>query len=205
MKRSRDFARAALGALALLIAGTSHDSAAMAPGPSFSCHEVAPDSVEALICSDSTLSALDRRLSGAYSAALRKARNRRAELMIEQRGWIEDRDECRNSEDRRGCVAHAYQRRTAELQARYRLVPGKGPVIFQCSGNLADQVVAIFFETDPPTMLAERAGDLSVMFLERSGSGAKYEGRNASFWEHQGEATITLGPGASEMKCRVKP
>jgi uncharacterized protein len=204
MKPSRDLVRAALGALAVLFAGTPRSGAAMVPGPSFACHEVAPDSVEALICSDDALSALDRGLARTYSAALRMARNRRGELTIEQGTWIESRDACGQREDRRSCVAHAYQRRTAELQARYRLIPGQGPVIFQCEGNPADQVVVTFFETDPPTMLAERAGDLSVMFLERSGSGAQYQGRNASFWEHQGEATVTWGPGTPELKCRAK-
>ena len=35
-----------------------------------------------------------------------------------------------------------------------------------------------------------------------SGSGTRYQGRNESFAEHQGEATVVWGYGTPEMKCR---
>jgi len=40
------------------------------------------------------------------------------------------------------------------------------------------------------------------MFQQPSGSGTKYQGRNETFWEHQGEALITWGYGSPEMKCK---
>ena len=102
----------------------------------------------------------------------------------------------------RGCVRDEYVRRIAELQARYRLVPHSGPVSFMCEGNSANEVVATFFQTQPPTLIAERGDSVSLMFLQPSGSGAKYQGRNETFWEHQGEALITWGHGAAAMHCK---
>ena len=63
---------------------------------------------------------------------------------------------------------------------------------------------ATYFQTDPPTLIAERGDQVSLMYLQRSASGAKYQGRNESLWEHQGEATITWGYGAKEMRCTTK-
>ena len=45
---------------------------------------------------------------------------------------------------------------------------------------------------------------VSLMYLQKSGSGTKYQGRNESLWEHQGEAAITWGYGSKEMKCKKR-
>jgi uncharacterized protein len=152
------------------------------------------------------LSALDLKLSDVYAAASQKASNEHPPVLkVEQRGWIKGRNDCWKSDDRRGCVRDEYKRRIAELQARYRLVDGHGPVRFLCDGNPANEVVTIVFQTDPPTLIAERGDSVSLMYLQPSGSGAKYQGRNETFWEHQGEALITWGYGAREMRCKQVP
>jgi uncharacterized protein len=177
--------------------------AANAAGPSFSCDRAKAGSIEALICGDEELSALDRKLSGVYAAASRIATNEHPPMLkAEQRGWIKGRNECWKSDDKRGCVQGEYLLRIAELQARYRLVPGTGPVRFICDGNPANEVVATFFQTSPPTLIAERGDGVSLMYLQRSASGARYRGRNETLWEHQGEALITWGYGAPEMRCK---
>jgi uncharacterized protein len=122
-------------------------------------------------------------------------------LKAEQRGWVKGRDECWKSGDERRCVEDAYERRIAELQAGYRLVPSTGPVWFSCDGDPANEVVVTFFQTDPPTLIAERGDSVSLMYLQPSGSGSKYQGRNETFWEHGGEALVTWGYGAAEMHC----
>jgi len=176
--------------------------AAKTQGPSFACDKVKADSIEDMVCRDEDLSALDRKLSRVYAAAAKIAtKERPPRLKAEQRGWIKGRNECWKSDDKRACVEDAYVRRIAELQASYRLVPGKGPFRFVCDGNSANEVVATFFQTTPPTLIAERGDSVSLMVLQRSGSGAKYQGRNESFWEHQGEASITWGYGAPAMRC----
>ena len=84
-------------------------------------------------------------------------------------------------------------------------MPGTGPFTYVCGGNRADVVVAMFFRTDPPTLIAERGDSVSLMYLQPSGSGAKYQGRNESLWEHDGEALVVWGYGAPEMRCKKSP
>ena len=43
------------------------------------------------------------------------------------------------------------------------------------------------------------------MYRQPSGSGARYQGRNESFWAHQGEATVRWGHGAGDMHCVASP
>ena len=53
------------------------------------------------------------------------------------------------------------------------------------------EVIVTFHETEPPSVLVER-GDRTVLGTQvRAASGAKYQGANLMFWEHQGEAQVT--------------
>jgi uncharacterized protein len=185
--------------------GSSPAETTSAAGPSFSCDGVEAGSIEDTICRDQELAALDRKLADVYAAAARKATNEHPPVLkAEQRGWVKGRDECRKSDDERACLTESYRRRSAELQAKYRLVSFKGPVFFGCDGNPANEVVVTFFETDPPTLIAERGDSVSLMYLQRSGSGSRYQGRNETFWEHGGEAMVTWGYEAKEMRCQKK-
>jgi uncharacterized protein len=177
-----------------------------AEGPAFDCTK-ADGEVEELICKDEGLAALDRKLDEVYKAALAKARDDVPQfLRAEQRGWIKGRNECWKAQGAdnpvfltgswqatsvRECVEAEYRIRTSELQALMRLVPEKGPVFYGCENNPANEVVATFFETDPPTARLER-GDRSVTaWLVPAGSGSKYEGQNVEFWTKGDEATVT--------------
>ena len=188
-----------------------------AEGPAFDCAK-ADGEVETLICQDEGLAALDRKLDEVYEAALAKAANEHPPVLkAEQRGWIKGRNECwkAQGEDNpaflsaswqatsvRDCVEGQYQLRISELQALYQLVPEKGPVFYACENNPANEVVATFFETDPPTARVER-GDRSVTaWLVPAGSGSKYEGQNLELWTKGDEATVTLLD--EELKCKVK-
>lgn len=68
-------------------------------------------------------------------------------------------------------------------------------------GFLTRFILIVGFATDPPTLIAERGDQTSPMCAQPAASGAKYQGRNESFWEHQGEARVTWGYGAPEMRC----
>ncbi|MCB1789659.1 MAG: MliC family protein [Gammaproteobacteria bacterium] len=176
------------------------------PGPAFSCASVDDTRIEHMICTDATLAALDRKLGSVYAQA-RVLSNTGSALKVEQRGWIKGRNECWKDEDETACIASAYRLRIAELQARYHLVAATGPIRFTCGGDTGNRtmVVTFFTDTDPPTLLARRGQDISLMFLQPSASGAKYAGRNESFWEHHGEARVTWGYGAPEISCRKLP
>ena len=185
----------------LLVSGST-----LAQGPAFKCDKVETGSMEALICQDADLAALDQQLASVYEAASKKAVNEHpATLKAEQRGWIKGRDDCWKSQDQKLCVSDSYHQRIVELQARYRLVDSVGPVTWLCDGDSRNQVVVTFFKTDPATLIAERGDSTSLMTQQISASGSRYLGRNESFWEHQGEATIVWGYGAKEMKCKPSP
>ena len=180
--------------------------AAMAQGPSFDCGKVEAGSIEGMICTDEGLTAMDRKLAEVYTAASHKAVHEHPPVLkAEQRGWIKGRNECWKDDDKRRCVENQYIRRIAELQAKYRLVPASEPVFYACAGDPSNEVIATFFQTDPPTLIAERGDQVSLMYLQPSGSGAKYQGGNESLWEHHGEAMITWGYGSPEMQCTKKP
>lgn len=192
------------GGLALL-ASSPLPSPALAAGPSFDCDKIRPGSIEEMICKDDRLSAMDRTLAAVYAMAMEKTANEHPPVLkAEQRGWIKGRNDCWKSDDKRRCVEEAYELRIAELQARYRLVPVAGSAIYVCDGQPAKQVTATFFQTQPPTAIAEFGDQTSLMIQQPAASGARYQGRNESLWEHQGEALITWGYGTPEMRCKVK-
>ncbi|GAA0810284.1 MliC family protein [Colwellia asteriadis] len=174
--------------------------------PSFSCESSKLSGVEKMICQDDKLKELDVKLAAIYTAAKKKSHNEHPPLLqAEQRGWIKDRNECWKSNNQRECIETEYVRRTAELQAKYRLVPSSDPVKYMCGANPANEVVVTFFDTSPPTLIAERGDSTSLMHIQRSASGSKYQGRNESFWGHQGEALISWGYNEAELQCIEAP
>ncbi|MCT8863991.1 MAG: DUF1311 domain-containing protein [Shewanella oneidensis] len=173
--------------------------------PSFDCSKVQPDSIEDMVCKDAVLTKLDKQLAEVYAKATAKAKNEQPPtLKALQRGWVKGRNECWKSDDKHACIESSYQTRIAELQAQYRLVEMTGPVFYACDGNPANEVVVSYFNTEPATLIAEYGDQTSLMFIQPSGSGAKYQGRNESLWEHHGEAKIVWGYEAPEMTCTVK-
>ncbi|HEX9189880.1 MAG TPA: MliC family protein [Vicinamibacteria bacterium] len=202
--------------LALLVLAAAVDRVgAQAKGPAFDCGK-AEGEVELLICRDEGLAALDRALDEVYKAAVAKARDDVPQfLRTEQRGWVKGRNECWKGKDGTGltatgqaatnvreCVEGSYRIRISELQATMRLVPAKGPVFFACEGNPANEVVATFFETDPPTARLERGDKTVTAWLVPAGSGSKYEGQNVEFWT-KGKDAVVSWLGAA-LKCQSK-
>lgn len=178
---------------------------ATAQGPAYDCHK-ANGSIERLICADTELAALDRAMASVYAAALSKTGNEHPPVLkAEQRGWIKGRNDCWKDNDRRQCVVERYRLRRVELQTRYRLVPVAASAKFFCDGDPRNEVIVDFFPTDPPSLIAERGDSVSLMLQQPAASGTRYQGRNESFWEHQGEATVVWGYGAPEMHCQKQP
>jgi uncharacterized protein len=176
-----------------------------AEGPSFDCHRAGQGTVVKLICSDAPLAALDRQLAAAYAQALPKARNEHPPVLkATQRGWIKGRDDCWKATDVRGCVHDLYELRLVELQARYRLVHHTGPFTWVCDSDARNEVRVTHFQTEPPSLIAERGDQSSLMRLQVSASGSRYVGRNESLWEHQGQATVVWGYQAPEMHCTLR-
>ena len=174
-------------------------SARAQSGPSFDCATIS-GAVEKLICGDPGLSTMDRQLASVYTAAEKKG-GATESLKTEQDAWIARRNGCKGS-NLRGCVERAYNNRIAELQAKSGLVKSIGPFAFSCtsSDGKKDSAMATFYDSTPPSMTFERGGRTLFALVARSASGARYEGANLIYWEHQGEAQVTwMG---NDFKCR---
>ncbi len=163
----------------------------------FDCNK-ASSRVGKLICTNAELGALDQKMSSVYAQAQEKESDGRlSNLETEQRAWIMRRYAC----EKATCVSRVYRERIADLQAQYRLVMANGPFFFLCLSKPAGELKVSFFETDPPTMIAELVKQTVLMRLQPSASGTRYQGKSASYWEHHDEAMVIWGLGASEQRC----
>jgi uncharacterized protein len=170
--------------------------------PSFFC-EKASSPAEQMICADDELAKLDSRLAMVYASALVSSPGDSGRtLEAEQRVWKKERDESWKHKDQRAFIKSSYEHRISELQVGFGLVKSRGPFALTCDGNPASRVVMTFFESVLPTARADRGDRSAMLFASPSGSGARYEGQGVSYWEHQGDASITWGDGAKEMKCK---
>lgn len=176
--------------------------------PSFDCR-AATGSVETLICQQPDLAVLDRRMARVYSDAQQVAlASMQQPLAAEQRGWIKGRNDCWKSAMPIQCIGESYRYRIAELQARFDLLLGTGPYLYRCDDTEGDEVTALFYNSDPATARVTRGDESQVLFLEPSGSGAKYQGGNAMLWTQGNEALIRWGfegYGNPEMHCEIQP
>lgn len=172
------------------------------PANTPSCNH-AEGSIEQLVCTTPELATLDNHLTEIYSAASNKAINEQApRLKAEQHGWLKGRDECWKADDKKLCVKAEYERRISELQAVYQLVERIGPIHFDCNSSPLNQLTVTFYQSDIPTLIANYGDSDSLMYSVVAASGAKYEGRNESFWEHQGEARVVWGYNTPEFVCK---
>ncbi|WP_428821127.1 MliC family protein [Microbulbifer sp. MCCC 1A16149] len=170
--------------------------------PTYDCDQQLNSSIEQLICKDSGLALLDQQMAEVFAAAAKteKAQQDRY-FKARQRGWIKGRNDCWKAQDKRACTEDSYKRQIATLQARYGLLPGRGPVTYICDGS---EVTATYYPTEPPAAMAQYKGEESLIFIEPTASGSRYVGRNESIWEHQGEAKITWGADGIEMQCKIR-
>ena len=117
-----------LGGALLALATSAYAQEDESAEPSFDC-AAATAPVEALICSDTSLAELDRKLAESYQAAL-ATRVGEAQMLLreEQRAWAERRaatcavagEPAVEIDDATGCLIALYRARIAELQ------PGEG-------------------------------------------------------------------------------
>jgi uncharacterized protein YecT (DUF1311 family) len=205
--------------LTFIACAVGFPAATRAEGPTFDCAK-AQGEVEKLICSDSSLAALDRKLAEVYKAATAKAKGKLGtQLREEQRGWVSGRNDCWKAKVQtwitatwtvdtvKDCVNAQYRLRTSELQALWRLVPPK-KVSYVCQNNPANEIVANFFETDPATIRLERGDRTVTMWQVGATSEGKYEGQNVGL-VHQGNelkvSWLDTNTGKTdELQCKAR-
>ena len=195
-------------------------AAAFAEGPTFNCAK-AQGEVEKLICSDASLAALDRKLDSVYKAASAKAQGKLAtRLREDQRGWVKGRNDCWKANGQqtwitatwtvntvKDCVDAQFRLRTSELQAVWRLLPPK-TVSYACQNNPANEVVANFFETDPPTIRLERGDRTKTLWRVGAAGAGQYEGQNVSLVQQGSELKVswldTDTGKTDELQCKAR-
>lgn len=155
--------------------------------PSFDC-TLADGQVEALICRDAELAALDRKMAQVYQMAVVNIPESEQPKAV-QRGWIKGRNDCWKAQDVRECTLANYQIRLVELLIQGKLVQPANKATFDC-GTHASISGAFYTQFDPVMAVFTFANQQMLATNVRSGSGAKYQGRNFEFWEHQGEASV---------------
>jgi len=74
------------------------------------------------------------------------------------------------------------------------------PIRFRCSDGSV--VVARYSQPDTRTLWLRRADGVAELKSQPAASGARYDGANVSFWEHQGEVTLRWGPNAAPLTCQ---
>ena len=101
------------------------------------------------------------------------------------------------------------ERRIAELQARYRLLPHRGPDRYACAGDARNELLVSWFDTQPPTLYAERGDSVSLMFREPQPPApgeVLYVGRNESLRVRpSGQLGLRWGVDATEITCVKQP
>ena len=63
-------------------------------------------------------------------------------------------------------------------------------------------MVVTWFDTDPPSLMAQRGEEASLMFLQPSASGSRYVGDDESLWEWHGRTRIVWGYRNPEMQMQ---
>jgi len=183
------FTVAALAGLAVLATqpGAAH---AAATAGSVDCAS-STGGIDAVICGDPALAALDRKLVDVYAAASKAASSeQKNRLFAEQQSWLVERNRCTGAQDRAVCARDQYTRRIADLQAQFKLVASRGPFRLSCGSDPANILTAQYFQTDPPTARFFHDGRTVTAFAMPAASGARYDNASVSYWEHQGEASV---------------
>lgn len=178
------------------------DAAATIPfNASIDCGRAA-SGIDTLVCGDPALLALDQKLGVVYKEAETKQGSPvPGGFIAEQRGWNAVRDACGTSSSQKSCVDSAYTRRIAAIQATSLLVPTKGPITYNCTapGDAHDEIIAMYADTDPPTVVLQRGDKSIVAYFAKSDGGARYVGPGVTLVDKRGE--VQVGWMGSTLKC----
>ncbi|WP_459544903.1 MliC family protein [Mycobacterium tuberculosis] len=155
--------------------------------------------VQQLVCHDRQLTSLDHRLSTAYQQAL--AHRRSAALEAAQSSWTMLHDACAQDTDPRTCVQEAYQTRLVQLAIADPATATPPVLTYRCPTQDGPLTAQFYNQFDPKTAVLNWKGDQVIVFVELSGSGARYGRQGIEYWEHQGE--VRLDFHGATFVCRT--
>jgi uncharacterized protein len=163
-----------------------------APAMTFDCAKPA-NKAQQLVCGEPQLTDLDRRLQAAYQQALARPGADQATLTTAQGAFATTRDGCADLVEVRTCVLEAYQTRLVELAIADPATVAPPVVTYNCPADAGTLTAQFYNQLDPKTAVLDWKGVRVILFLQPSGSGARYGRQGSEYWEHQGEVTLDLG------------
>jgi len=88
---------------------------------------------------------------------------------------------------------------TAPPDSQDGSAPQGPPIHFSCSDG--SRLTARYSQPDARTLWLRRADGAAELKSQPAASGARYQGADVSFWEHQGEVQLRWGPYAAPLRC----
>ena len=173
-------------------AATSTSTAPATPAMSFDCAKRA-NKAQQLVCGDPQLTDLDRRMQTAYQQALARPGADAATLTTAQSAFTTIRDGCGDFVDARTCLLEAYQTRVVELAIADPATVAPPVVSYNWPADSGPLTAQFYNDFDPKTAVLEWKGTRIILFIQPSGSGARYGRQGDDYWKHQGEVTLDLG------------
>lgn len=148
------------------------------------------NSAQQLICTDSHLFDLERQLQIAFRRALDRPGADQSAVTAAQVSWAAVRDGCAGNADVHTCVLEAYQTRLVQLALADPATAQPPVVTYQCPPDSGPLTAQFYNQFAPPTAVLNWKGAQEILFLQPSGSGARYGRQGAEYWEHQGDVTL---------------
>jgi uncharacterized protein len=168
---------------------------------SFDCAKPT-NKAQQLVCGDPQLTDLDRRMQSAYQQALARPGADAATLTTAQSAFTTIRDGCADFVDARTCLLEAYQTRVVELAIAGPATVAPPVVSYNCPADSGPLTAQFYNQFDPKTAVLDWKGTRIVLFIQPSGSGARYGRQGSEYWEHQGEVTLDLS--GTKFVCRTQ-
>ncbi|MDP7735318.1 MliC family protein [Mycobacterium paragordonae] len=163
-----------------------------APAMTFDCAKPA-NKAQQMVCDEPQLTDLDRRVQAAYQQALARPGADQATLTTAQSAFATTRDGCADFVEVRTCVLEAYQTRLVELTIADPATVAPPVVTYNCPADAGTLTAQFYNQLDPKTAVLDWKGVRVILFLQPSGSGARYGRQGSEYWEHQGEVNLDLG------------
>ncbi len=173
-------------------------------------------SVEQFVCHDAQLARMDLELNRLYLLALSDDHSvpRPDKVEIDQRFWVQSRNQCGAGPQARECIVRQYAERAFQLRQGSAIARTKdpsrlteGPLAYRCAGFNA-LVAATFFTVDPGVVFLKWANTSITLNQVPSNSGNQYTGKdskgNYSFWQLGSDVFLQI-PGSGQMTCAVEP
>ena len=173
-------------------------------------------SVEKLICHDAQLAQMDLELNRLYLLALTDEHSvpRPDKVEVDQRFWIDVRNQCGSGAQARACVIRSYAERAHQLRQGSAIARTKdpsrrteGPLAFHCAG-FSPLIAATFFTVEPGVVLLKWANTSITLDQVPNEYGTQYTGKdykgNYSFWQIGDDVFLQI-PGSGKMNCAAEP